>query len=68
MFILAVSEEVTSHRTSTGILVLRFSIQILALKLAELDHFVRLIFKASASPAHCTAAMTGWRTMGANWL
>ena len=58
MFILAIFGEVTSYCTSTGILVLRFSIQILALKLAKLDHFVKLIFKTSTSPAHYSTPMT----------
>ena len=58
MFILAIFREVTSYCMSTGILVLHFSIQILALKLAKLDHFVKPIFKASTSPAYYNTPMT----------
>lgn len=64
MFILAISREVTSHRASTGILVLRFPIQVLALKLAKLDHFVKRIFEASTSPAHYNPPMTRLKNNG----
>lgn len=58
MFILAILWEVTSYGVSPGVPVLHFSIQILALKLAKLDHFVKLIFKPSTLPAHYAAPMT----------